>query len=219
MHNTTQHACNTMNFMNNTTQHATQHNVHVTHPYTLAARFIAFVDFMVSCLDVQFVRVHVRVCVGGVVVCVGVYLRVRVCTCACARASCVGVYVWLCARRSVTRAVTSGRPVVRVLSKRKTICGGFSRSRDTLLEAVRASFHNLVIMNHRLPRLFSHLSARPSPPFCRPHPLSLPRHPALRKSPRLSRLSGAAFRLLLWLRLFLPARVPSVLLLLAILFT
>ena len=38
-------------------------------------------------------------------------------------------------------------------------------------------------------------------------------------SPRLSRLFGVAFRLLLWLRLFLPARVPSVLFLLAILFT
>ena len=59
------------------------------------------------------------------------------------------------------------------------------------------------------PALTSFLSASPSPP----------RHPALRNSPRLSRLFGVAFRLLLWLRLFLPARVPSVLFLLAILFT
>ena len=50
-------------------------------------------------------------------------------------------------------------------------------------------------------------------------PLSPPRHPALRNSPHLSRLFSVAFRLLLWLRLFLPARVPSVLVLLAILLT
>ena len=60
------------------------------------------------------------------------------------------------------------------------------------------------------------LTASGAPPSSQLHILPPPRRPALRDSPRLSRLIGVALRLLLWLPLLLPAFVPSVSVLLSI---